>query len=222
MLSNNFELLDIRFAEKNILQKIREHLSNDQQLLWLTAGGSNVNLATKIRQGLDFSKGWLVFGLTDERYGPVGHPDSNWQKLIDSGFDFNNIVTVPVLNNQTIEACSQHFDSKLKQYLETCQFRMGLFGMGSDGHIAGILPRQTVTESDNGLVGYFSGPDFRRITILGAAVSQLDEAFLVAGGEAKWPMLKRLLQEDNTTEAIPAQLLKTAGRLTVYTDYKGE
>ena len=38
--------------------------------------------------------------LTDERYGPVGHPDSNWSQLLQKGFDLPQAKLVPVLTGR--------------------------------------------------------------------------------------------------------------------------
>ena len=53
-----------------------------------------VLVAKKIKEKLSDN---LVVALVDERYGPVGHPDSNWFKLEIAGFKIKGAKMIPIL-----------------------------------------------------------------------------------------------------------------------------
>src|SRR5450830_1401642 len=58
-----------------------DHLSKGERILWLLSGGSSIPIAiiaSQSLQNIDLSN--LFVSLTDERYGPIGHKDENWQQ----------------------------------------------------------------------------------------------------------------------------------------------
>ncbi|HUC86995.1 MAG TPA: 6-phosphogluconolactonase, partial [Candidatus Saccharimonadales bacterium] len=157
----------------------------------------------------------------DERYGPVGHPDSNWQQLQAAGLKPGSAEpTIAILAGQPLAATVERYTAELAEQLRQADVRVGLLGLGADGHTAGILPHSpAVTET--ALVASYRGEDFERITITGAAMAQLDEAIVYAAGGAKWPQLERL-QTDQPAPDQPAQLLKQASRLLIINDSVGD
>jgi 6-phosphogluconolactonase/glucosamine-6-phosphate isomerase/deaminase len=58
-----------------------------KRVLWLLSGGSNIRAIVEVMDSIDDSlTPNLSLLLADERFGPVGHHDSNWQQLLDAGF----------------------------------------------------------------------------------------------------------------------------------------
>jgi 6-phosphogluconolactonase/glucosamine-6-phosphate isomerase/deaminase len=114
----------------------------------------------------------------------------------------------------------QKFAATLGRTLKDNDFRIGLFGIGPDGHTAGILPQSpAVTEADMAS-GYDAGT-FLRITMTPPAIAQLDEAVAYTASEAKWPVLDQL-ETDIPPAGQPAQFLKQVPAITIYNDHKGE
>src|SRR5258708_2139506 len=72
-------------------------LQEQKTVLWLISGGSNIKIATAVMAKLIGNESNLWVTLTDERYGKVGHPDSNWQQLLEAGFDPGHAKTYPIL-----------------------------------------------------------------------------------------------------------------------------
>lgn len=200
-----------------IAEAIQDALEYGSVLL-LISGGSNIKTAVEIRDRIKPTNK-LTIGLVDERYGPVGHPSSNWQQLLNAGFDTKHIRLLPVITNNdaTIASTSHSYQERLRDAIKENDTVIGLFGIGSDGHTAGILPDSPAITSHE-LVTYFNGPDYSRITITPVAMSIFNSAFLVGESSQKAHQLKKL-RENLSIEKQPAQALKLIPNLVVYTDY---
>jgi 6-phosphogluconolactonase len=95
---------------------------------------------------------------------------------------------------------------------------VGIFGIGTDGHTAGILPESPAVKVKDSLLTSYEGPDFYRITVTPAFIERVNAAILYAKGEEKARVLRTLLQ-DEPPERVPAQLLKKAGQFTIFHNY---
>ena len=209
---------DINQAAKIVADAINESLEGGPVLL-LVSGGSNVELATSVRVQITL-KNSLAVGLTDERYGPPGHTDSNWKSLLRSGFDTNNIHLLPVLTGKSLEETARQYDQKLRETMKNSKL-IGLFGMGSDGHTSGVLPNSPAVNSQD-LVTSYSAADFQRITTTPASFRFFDIAVLAARGGGKRDQLQRLANQAVPVDEQPAQALKQAKQLIVINDQIGE
>lgn len=205
-------------ATTEIAEIVNESLEFGSVLL-LVSGGSNIRLAIDIRNSLKQSS-HITIGLIDERYGPVGHPDSNWQQLLDAGFNTKHIHLMPIItdNEVPIEQASHSYAQRLQNAINSHDTVIGIFGIGTDGHTAGILPNSPALESHE-IVTYFNGPDFPRITITPKAIPFFNYAYLVSYQESKLTQLKKLQSEAPVTEQ-PAQALKQIPNLVVYTNFQ--
>jgi 6-phosphogluconolactonase/glucosamine-6-phosphate isomerase/deaminase len=198
-------------------------LSVGKRVLWLVAGGSSMPIAVAVSKALKssgVSLEKLVMTLTDERYGDVGHADSNWKQLKDAGFDLPGAVMKPVLESNDMEATVTAFGVFLGIELGKVDYRVGLFGIGLDGHTAGILPHSSAVEATQLAAGYDAGT-YKRVTMTPAAIARLDEAIVYAVGEPKWPVFEKLETEVSLSEQ-PAQILKRVPKTTIFNDHKGE
>jgi 6-phosphogluconolactonase/glucosamine-6-phosphate isomerase/deaminase len=239
--------------------RLIESLRAGVHVLWLISGGSCIPIAVEVAKRLQkYNVSNLTVTLTDERYGLLGHADSNWQQLLDAGFVLPGATLVPLLGGQGRQAIAEKLAATLREFLGTgpqdiaissgrsmgslpsahdpslplqnaesrrsvpltklC-YTLGLFGMGSDGHTAGLLPGSSALESQE-LAADFTGPDFERITMTPAAIAKLDEAVLYAVGKTKHAVLAQL-KRDVQLNQQPAQVLKHVPRLTVFNDYQG-
>jgi 6-phosphogluconolactonase/glucosamine-6-phosphate isomerase/deaminase len=199
-----------------IATELRAALEQGQKVLWLVCGGSNIAVASAVcplLDGLELSE--LSVTLTDERYGPVGHPDSNWQQLQDVGFRLPGARLVPVLGDGlSLADTTAQFATSLEQLTHEADTVIGLFGLGPDGHTAGILPGSPAVGSPLGAIGYVT-EQFTRITMGPCMFERLDLAYLGFEGTAKTTQIARLGQ-DLSPEEQPVQYLKRAGTLMVY------
>lgn len=124
-----------------------------------------------------------------------------------------------ILEDDDIDSATHRFSDFLNAALAEKRYVLGLFGLGPDGHTAGLLPGSPALDSGQ-LADHYRAPDFERITITPRFLKHLDEAFIFAMGDNKAEQLDRLSQ-DLDTRNQPAQLLKQAKLLTVFNDYRG-
>lgn len=205
----------------HITSVLREHLDKGEKVTWLVCGGSAVDIAAAVSEalfGTDVLR--LTVTLTDERFGEVGHEDSNWIQLEKAGFQLEKAFTVPVLTNKNMEQTVADFDTTLDNMLHNADYKIALFGMGADGHIAGILPESGAILAE-GLAAGYQTPDFTRITMTFEAIKLLDEAVLYVRGGKKLKALQDL-QQPLTLQHQPAQIIKKLSKATVYNDQIGE
>lgn len=215
-----------------VAQKIQKYLNNKQSVFWIVTGGSAISVAVQASQLLhktNLSK--LTVTLTDERFGPVGQADSNWQQLLEAGFELPGASLLPVLIDQNRLTTTEQYNKNLKKCFTQSNYSLGLFGIGPDGHTAGILPGSPQIDSDQLATSYADNQapqsqaagiyrDKDRITMTAKAIAQLDEAIIFAIG--KELSLFDKLEQDIAVRDMPAQALKRAKKLTVYNDKKGD
>ncbi len=207
---------------EHISEVITSYLSQRKKVLWLIPGGSAIKVAVEISRKLagDDLK-TLTVSLTDERYGPVGHPNSNWHQLTQAGFRLSQATLKPVLRGRSLQTTANDWADFIKQSLIGSDYSLGFFGIGTDGHIAGIKPGSLAVTSQRLAVGY-SWDDYQRITITSKAIAKLNEAVAYMVGKDKHPVIRQLVDEHLSIEQQPAQVIKQLKRVTVYNDYLGE
>lgn len=203
-----------------LTKKLRQPLEEGKVVLWLVSGGSVIPLAAAVaRQLQPVNCNHLIVSLMDERYGEVGHTDENWHKLLAAGFSLPNAHMRAVLQGESPEATTADFAAFMRQALAKADFRIGLFGMGADGHTAGILPHSpAVTNVEYAC--YYPAETYRRITITPPVIAALDSAVLYAVGSDKQVALEEL-QEPVSIADQPAQALKTVAEFTIFNDHLG-
>lgn len=205
---------------KYLTETISKHLSKGERVLWLIPGGSAITIAAAVSQQLAqrTDLGNLTVSLTDERYGEVDHPNENWQQLINAGFALPGAQLYRVLCNESREYTTSKYGAFLFEALGSHTYHIGLFGVGSDGHTAGIKPQSNAI-IQTAMAAEFEHSDYQRITMTTHAISKLDEAVVFAVGQEKFPVVSQLLHENVPLEQQPAQALKTAGKCTIFSDY---
>ncbi len=203
-------------AVQYLVRIITEQITAGRPVLWFISGGSAIGPETQIATLLGSNTTGLEISLTDERPGPVGHADANAKQLRDAGFPlpFHAILDGSGTDNE-----AQAFDRYLDQALAPDAYRIGLFGMGPDGHTAGI-PHASAPAVP-GLAAAYAAGHFERISMTPRAIARLDEAVLLAMGEAKRPALE-MLGRDEPVVIQSAQALKACGHVVVFNDVKGE
>lgn len=207
-------------ATEYLARIINSKLEMGQNVLWLVAGGSAIKIAALASKKLRKPLKNLTVTLTDERYGPVGHKDSNWQQLLEAGFRLDGASLQPVLRGKSLSQTVKEYSTVLRTGLKAADYSLALAGMGPDGHIFGIKPGSPAVVGGEDVLGY-QWDDYIRITPTIKLIKQLDEVAVYAVGREKWPQLK-LLKEDISADKQPAQLLKQLKKVIIFTDYKGD
>jgi 6-phosphogluconolactonase/glucosamine-6-phosphate isomerase/deaminase len=202
-----------------IAEKLKTALLGGKKVLWLVPGGSAIAVAIEVSKLLanqDLSN--LSVTLTDERYGDTGHADSNWKQLENLDFKLERAKLFPVLAGLDREQTTKDFAHNLVQLLKNNDYKLGFFGIGPDGHTAGILPGSPAVTATE-LAASYKAPGFERITMTPPAITQLDEVVIYAMGEKKWPIFDQL-ETDLPLDEQPAQIHKQVPNVTIFNDYK--
>ncbi len=210
---------DTEPAIQYLTDVITDHLAQGEKVLWILSGGSGGKVCMEVSKRLTGDLSGLITTLSDERYVPVGDPDENWQQLIDGGFSVPGALTYRPLQGLDRETTTKQLGDWLEKQFAASDFKIGLFGMGADGHTAGIKPQTSAVEA-SGWTTAFTGNDFERITMTFDAIKQLDEVVLQAMGADKTEALNILLHKDIPFATQPAQVLKTIATSTIFTDYE--
>lgn len=209
---------EVKDAASFIARSVLNQLKLNKHVLFFVTGGSSIYVGVEV---LKFLKGEsldnLVIMLTDERYGSINHKDSNWYQLTQKGFSGEGSVLIPILIGEEKDETVEKFNKVLSQELEKAEYKIGLFGVGKDGHTAGILPESIAVNSKDFACSY-EAPSFSRITITPIVIEKLDEAVVWVQGEDKWEVIKNLGKDVDIIKQ-PAQILKKVPLLTIFTDY---
>ena len=223
-MSQNNHFFRIKSAD-SIVKKISKTLiSNLEQgeVLWLLSGGSAIDVAVECSKGLNGANlGNLTISLVDERFGEVGHADSNWNQLLEAGFSLPGANLHPWLDGGNSSRTASKTSDFFNTALSSSAYKLALVGMGADGHIAGILPKSPAATSEQMVVAYHAG-DYQRLTLGFSALMRLDEAFLYATGENKAGQLESLAAKNIDPIIQPAQIIKRLPSWWVYNDRIGE
>jgi 6-phosphogluconolactonase/glucosamine-6-phosphate isomerase/deaminase len=205
-----------------LYETMQNRLGRGQKILWLVPGGSAMQIAVETAEQLRDTKNLsnLCITLTDERYGPPGHKDSNWRQLADKGFVLERARLQPVLSGKDLETTAKEYSDFLNSQLKYCDYSIALAGLGADGHIFGIKPGSHAISSGEDVIGY-KWNDYTRITPTANLLERLDEILIYATGEEKWPQLDKLKTDQSVNEQ-PAQILKQLKNVIIFNDHKGE
>jgi 6-phosphogluconolactonase len=199
--------------------RLVSELEAGKNVVWIVTGGSSIPLSVTVMRNIpdDLTKRLSIYW-TDERYGDIGHPDSNALLLEQAGFDPKQARMVNVLaKDLNLEETSEQYALSVAAAFEAADIVIALIGMGPDGHVCGILPGSPAVESDKLVVGYVT-ETFTRITLTPKALKMyVDAAYVFAFGEAKKEALANLLVKKPLSEQ-PAQILKQLPEAYVYND----
>ncbi len=211
---------NVEDATGAIARGLDRALQSKLKVLWLLSGGSNIPIEMDVLARLKHATHHnLTISMIDERFVPIDSPNSNWHALLDAGLSGEKArLEPPIINWElSLHDAATDWAERLQKVLGEVDAVVGQFGIGADGHTAGILPHTKGVHEDERLVVGYKGTDFERLTTTPVLFERLDLATVVAMGEAKRPVLERM-QSDVSAEDQPAQLLRAAKELIVYTD----
>jgi len=206
-----------------IASSVVKQLEAGKKVLLFLTGGSSVVVGVKIADILRESKDTnllanLTVTLTDERYGPIDHFNSNFFQLTEQGFSLPQAKIIPILVDEDRNITVEKFNANLNEEFIRAEYKIGLFGVGVDGHTSGILPETSAVNAKDLAFGYDTAT-FSRITITFNAIEKLDEVVVSAQGKDKWKVLEELKTDIELTRQ-PAQILKRVPVLTIFSDMK--
>ncbi len=211
---------DFKRGSNDLAQRIVSELGQGKRVLWILTGGSSIPssvVALQMVKDAQIDLKSLTVTLSDERYGDVGHADSSWQKLLDSGFDFESVKSIPVIAGLSFDETAREWARKVGDAFASHDIIIAQFGVGEDLHIAGILPGSPAA-TDTGLVSYYKSGSFDRITLTFQAMKLIHAAYVFIFGEAKRDAVKELRTSTDPLLMKPANVLKSISEVYVYSD----
>lgn len=205
-------------------KRLLDEIGAGKRVLWLLSGGSNIAPAVAIMDLITpEASQHLTLLLVDERYGPVDHINSNCKQLIDCGFDQKLATVITVLQpNMSFSDTRKHYNDAVAKAFADHDVVIAQLGIGSDGHIAGIIPGSSASTEDTQLVAQFHHDPFDRLTLTFPALRQIDVAYVFAFGTAKYQPLANLHDKNLPLTEQPAQILKQLPEVYIFNDQIGE
>lgn len=214
-------------------------ISDKKTALYLSGGKTPKEFYTALAKEEKLVVG--AVGLIDERFGEPMHEKSNEQMIQQSGLigylhykhiPFYSVLQPPPLftdtgkQDDTIQAKAQAYDQTVRFLCNGFSKSIGILGIGTDGHIAGIpAGEKEIKNGQQSVVTYFTnfpGPQKQRITMTFLGLSMLDLNLVLVFGEDKKQALEKMFHE-GSEEEIPARFFKRpdiAQKTLLITDQK--
>ena len=192
----------------------------------LSGGSSPVSLYTTLASGAYRSKiNWdsvhVFWG--DERCVPPDHVESNYKTASDTLLKH---VPIPLDQIHRMRGEDPNPETAAIEYAEVLRatfqlkpdewprFDLVLLGVGADGHTASLFPGSPTLREAKRLVAVCDAPSRqRRLTLTLPVINNARTVIVLVAGTGKEAALRRVLQEKNPTDPLPAQLIKPKGRL---------
>jgi 6-phosphogluconolactonase len=190
---------------------------------FVVPGGSNIPSVVRVLDGIGIVNSEnLTLLLSDERFGPINHPDSNYFQLMNAGLKMYKATFVETLTGSTLESTVTYYEASARKLLMDADTVIAFLGMGADGHIAGILPHSPAAQATDVWAVSYAAKEFQRVTLTPFALSHISCAFVGAYGPEKAPALRKLKDTTLPITDQPAQLLKHLPNVTIYNNELGD
>ena len=222
-------------ATKAVAKKIDSLLESTMDpVLLFVSGGSSLKILDHIQNASDR----LTVAVLDERFSNDPGVNNFFQldetdfadRVNDAGGQF--ITSAP--GDMDIEEFTRDWQGRIESWIKNNPRHkvFAIFGMGPDGHTAGIFPypedpeffRTHFIDSDDLVVGYDVGEKneyIDRVTTTPKLFEMIDYATLFACGENKREKLAQLLNDDAVRpNELPVSLIKRVKDVEVFTDIK--
>jgi len=193
----------------DILVKI---VSSDT-LLALSGGTSPDYLRILVKPN-DISPG--VVCMVDERYGEKLHPASNEVMLADSEvvkfLDFWGVPFYPILSGKSLKETGEDYEKQISKLFDQFKKRVGVMGIGSNLHTAGIFPNSDAAHSPKYVVSEKIDDKYpERISFTLKALGEFQEFVILAFGQDKKEAIRIVLNEqENDIQKYPAIFYRKA------------
>ena len=195
----------------------------DPTTLLALSGGTSMDYRRMIVSPNDIIPGAIC--VVDERYGEPFHKDSNEKLLADAGIkefaDEHCIESRKILCGQGFDETAKFYNDVTSQLFKKFPKRVGVMGVGTNLHTAGVFPGSLASRSADLVVGEEVGDKYpKRITSTMKALGEFTNFVVMMFGQEKKEALKIILNEaENDLEKYPAVFYrKTSIKSFVITD----
>lgn len=192
-----------------------------QTALYLSGGNSLRPLYESLAWEENLIPG--VVGLIDERFGEPMHDASNEKMIVQTGMvrylSMRDIPYYSILHGVSIGQTSQRYDELYRSLGSVYRKSIGILGIGTDGHTAGIAPERPDfhnplfdTENQYDMVSWFDddlGPAKKRVTMTFLGLSMLDFLLILVFGGGKKKALESMFG-GGKEEDLPSRFYKRA------------
>ncbi len=190
-------------AAKRIAELLANRLDNQAEASLIVSGGTTPQqcFAALSKTPLDWQRVQLL--LSDERWVPADHDDSN-EKLVRDSLLVDKAASAMLVPVYADGMSPEERCEALQDPLPVLPFACSLIGMGADGHFASLFPDSEQLplglDVESGLL-YIpvasAASSHRRISMTLAAISRSDEIVLLFFGQQKLDVYKEALREAN-------------------------
>lgn len=180
----------------------------DPATLLALSGGTSMDYRAMIVKPNDVLPGAIC--VVDERYGEPFHNDSNEKLLLDAGVkefaDKHCIESRKILCGQSFEKTAKLYNDVIAQLFKKFPKRIGVMGVGTNLHTAGIFPNSQSLKSQVDVVAEEVDDRFpKRITLTIKALGEFTNFVVLMFGKEKKEALKIILDEaENDLGKYPA------------------
>lgn len=210
----------VKAAKDYLLKQLNE---SEGHILLLLSGGSCLNPVREVFKQLDKDTlSRIDIAQIDGRYVDIGAEGSNWRQIkeaLGSKLDKTDAKLAFLNTGDAPEDIAISYEMELTSLLGSADYVIGIYGVGTDGHIAGMLPTKNPEDFtrflDGRLVVDYEAHDYVRMTTTQELITRLDEALLFACGPAKVQTIEKL-DKNLPAHKHPLQLLKDAKRATIF------
>jgi len=176
------------------------------------AGGSTPKETYRLLRDLDVDWSGITFWLSDERWVPDDHADSNGHMAARALLDHVDTTFLrPRYSEYLTPADSAAFyDADLRRAMPDRKSDLILLGMGTDGHTASLFPgTAALDEFDRWFVANeVPQLDTWRLTATAPMIWRADTVVVLTAGESKASVLAEVLEGPDGV--YPIQLLRRA------------
>lgn len=191
-------------------KKARDILKDvvDSKTLLALSGGTSPDYRKMIVEPGDILPGAVC--VVDERFGKPFHKDSNELLLKDQGVvDFlrrKKISFYNFLKGKEIEQTAGDFEKVIVKVFAKFLNKVGVMGVGSNLHTAGIFPNSEAGKWPNFVSSEVVDDKYPvRVTLTLRALGEFNNFIILLFGSAKQEALKKLLDEgENDMQKYPA------------------
>lgn len=208
-------------AAADIADCLRRDLENAPRSTVVVSGGTTPAACFDILSREELAWDRVQFAMSDERWVPASHPDSN-EKLIRETLQRNAAERAGILSIYQGDLSVDERCDALQKHRPEQKFACSLLGMGTDGHFASLFP-----DADNLPVGLdqkttrfylpvrTTASPHPRVSMTLAALLRSNAIFLLFFGDEKRAVLDKAVAGD-TSLPISALLQQQQTPVSLY------
>lgn len=186
----------------------------DEKTLLALSGGTTPHYSKMIVEPGDIMPGAIC--VVDERYGEPFHKDSTEFLLREQGVkeyaDKFCIESHKILKDKSLKDTAAVYAKEIEELFARFPKRVGVMGVGSNLHTAGIFPNSEASKSAELVVGEEVNDKFRqRVTLTFRALSQFSAFVILMFGEDKKAAIGKILdKKEHDMRKYPAIFYRMA------------